>query len=314
MPQANPKKSLFQNPHHDFSNKITSGGFFAGLNAAAFGKPDAPKVKPPNFAESRSSVQPDVEYSLTQPRRSQPTTPLPAIQLSTGGTMLVSPPGTIVALSTPGPSISPIVDRLRKMTQWSKQTQKSGTIMPQQKESKSISPLERRRRFKKRLRNKQAKEHKHNIEAIILSKDNDDSNEFLPSDRHIRIVKSHSQTGEKRRKSKSSKRRRKSRDRKVSQEQNDSNSSGSSEEIIRGRAAHQRSRGDIVIIHPTNAAFLNDPMDGQQSLRRNYQFSQVRRKDKGLFQTEDAMVHKPAPTSFRFGAEDARVNPYLHIN
>jgi len=66
---------------------------------------------------------------------------------------------------------------------------------------------------------------------------------------------------------------------------------------------------DLVIIHPTNAAYLLDPMQVQQTALKKYQ---INRKDKkmGIFRNEDAIIDRPAPFSFRFGPEDAKPSPY----
>lgn len=227
----------------------------------------------------------------------QTTTPAP-IYVSTSATLLVSPPQAVAALSTPGPGISPIIDKLRKMTEWSKQSgfsKKEGKPTP-------VYPFHGRRlRVRKRLISGQAlpqqsnsikpKQYKHNIAEIIASNDNEDHMSTSTTNDRTNII----------------------RPRKV-----DSNTSKNvglenttpkidyvTKDDYEDAFRSSSPPNDIVIIHPTNAAFLiKDPMESQQT-------SMKKRKDKKLgYFKKAANADRPAPLTFRFGPEDAKVSPY----
>lgn len=355
-PSHSQKKSLFHNPHHDYSNKFSTGGFFSGLGP--FGPKNAPKIIPPNFSSSvaerrSSSIQPSDSRDYAVPPTSQTpnTTPSPQYrQSSTRNTILVSPPQTIYALSTPGPSISPIVNRLRQMTEWSrsKQNQKPEVSQSSVPKNEGRSPnqnqinssLERKLHLKKRQREglgvkPKSTPHKNNIEAIILANDDDDTTEIITGTQ-LKVQESKDNPRKSRAKPVSVvKRKRRPRGRKISkglqqkrksqqkqqQEQQQQQRNIEDQQEVRPQRPYQLERprnSDHIILHPTNAALLQQPLEFQQrSLARGRNY-EVNRKDKqiDLFQSRQdsdvaAAVNHPGPVSFRFGPEDAKVSPYF---
>ncbi|ODM93856.1 hypothetical protein Ocin01_12823 [Orchesella cincta] len=271
-----PVKDPFSSQKHLFPYPQSIGLGLSPVNPSSSSPiPFPPQTQP--FAESRSSIQPPLAENYSPVSRySAPTTPLPLVS-SPSLTDSIFPRDSLstpasVALSSPGVSINPIIEQLKKMTQWSKTKQtKQNTFSKKEGRYRGhghIPHSENQNRFNlknKIKKNKKNKKDRSNIQDIILADDDQDSE--LPT---LKRVQKH---------------KRKS---------------------VDSREAFAPS--DLVVVHPTNAVYLLDPMEVQQTALKKYQ---INRKDKklGMFRSEDA-IERPAPFSFKFGPQDAKPSPY----
>ncbi|CAL8072466.1 unnamed protein product [Orchesella dallaii] len=225
----------------------------------------------PSFAEARSSIQPPTEDSYTATTKYYRTTPLPLVS-SPSLADSIFPRDTSspasISLSTPSDNLNPIIAQLRKMTQWSKSKQKTFV----KKEGK--------------YGHGQSQSHGHgNHGRYNLKQKNRKKNKDRSNIEAIILADDDDQDAELPTLKRVQKHKRKS---------------INSKEVV--------APSDLVIAHPTNSAYLIDPMEVQPTALKKYQ---INRKDKklGMFRSEDAF-ERPAPVSFKFGPQDAKPSPY----